>query len=259
MIKEYALVTGASKGIGKSMAYRLAKLGYSLLLVARNEGELQQIAATLKQDFNVDVHYFAIDLSEISAPGEVANWCKKMNVPLTIFINNAGYGLWGKFGDTGISEQLNMLDLNTRAVVELTHLLLPVLKNQPQSYILNVSSTAAYQAVPTFTIYAASKAFVLSFSRGLRYELKNTNISVSCLCPGPTDTGFAHRAGMDALAELAAKVNMTPDDVAGIALKGMFNKKTEIIPGFLNKLSSFGAKHLNKSLVERISAGLYKL
>jgi len=137
--------------------------------------------------------------------------------------------------------------------------LLPVLKNQPQSHILNVSSTAAYQAVPTFTIYAASKAFVLSFSRGLRYELKNTNISVSCLCPGPTDTGFAHRAGMDALAELAAKVNMTPDDVAGIALKGMFNKKTEIIPGFLNKLSSFGAKHLNKSLVERISAGLYKL
>jgi short-subunit dehydrogenase len=133
------------------------------------------------------------------------------------------------------------------------------LRKQKQAFILNVSSTAAYQAVPTLALYAASKAFVLSFSRALRYELKDTNISVSCLCPGPTDTGFAHRAGMDALAELAAKFNMPADEVARIGLKGMFRKKVEIIPGFLNKVSSFGARHLSKAMIERITAGLYKL
>jgi len=149
-----------------------------------------------------------------------------------------------------------MLQLNINAVAELTYYLLPQLKKQP-SYILNVSSTAAYQAVPTLAAYAASKAFVLSFSRALRIELKDT-ISVSCLCPGPTDTGFAHRAGMDAIAELAEKFNMRPAEVAKIGVEGMFKRKPEIVPGFLNKVSAIGARHINKALIERIAAGLYK-
>ncbi len=258
-MEEYTLITGASKGIGKAMALQLAKLGYNLLLVARSENELQQIAVNIKQEFGVNVYYLYLDLSEKDSPAKVAHWCKNLQVPLSILINNAGYGLWGKFEDLSIGDQLNMLDLNTRTVVELTHLLLPVLKTQKQAFILNVSSTAAYQVVPTLTLYAASKAFILSFSRGLRYELKDSNISVSCLCPGPTDTGFAQRAGMDTLAELAAKFNMSANEVAKIGLKGLFNKKAEIITGFLNKLSSFGARHLPKALIERITAGLYKM
>jgi short-subunit dehydrogenase len=150
-----------------------------------------------------------------------------------------------------------MLQLNINALVELTYLLLPILKQQPQSYILNVSSTAAYQAVPTLALYAASKAFVLSFSRALRYELRETTTSVSCLCPGPTDTGFAHRAGMDALAELADKFNMSPQEVAEAGIDGLFDKHAEIIPGLLNRLSAIGARHLNKSLIERITGRLY--
>ena len=120
-----------------------------------------------------------------------------------------------------------------------------------------MASTAAYQAVPTLAVYAATKAFVLSFSRALRIELKDV-VSVSCLCPGPTDTGFAHRAGMDAIADLAEKFNMQPGEVAKIGLEGMFNKKAEIIPGLLNKLSAIGSRHLNKALIERIASGLYK-
>jgi len=257
-MKEYALVTGASKGIGRSIALQLAGSGYNLLLASRSETELQQLAELIKKDHKVDVHYLAIDLSNNEAASKLYNWCKGLTVPISILINNAGFGAWGNFKDLDLKEQMKMLHLNMNTMVELTYFLLPELRKQEQAFILNVSSTAAYQAVPTLALYSASKAFVLSFSRALRYELKDTNISVSCLCPGPTDTGFAHRAGMDALAELAAKFNMSANEVAQIGLKGMFRKKAEIVPGFLNKVSSFGARHLSKSLIERITAGLYK-
>lgn len=257
-MKEYALITGASKGIGKSVAQSLAQMGYNVLLVARSEIDLKQLSESIILNDKVQAQYLPIDLSIDGAAKEVADWCKKLFVPITILINNAGYGLWGKFEDLNLAGQLNMLKLNMDTVVELTYYLLPLLKEQKQSYILNVSSTAAYQAVPTLGLYSASKSFVLSFSRALRYELKGTPVSVSCLCPGPTDTGFTKRAGMDALADLAEKFNMSPKIVAEVSLKGMFNKKAEIIPGFLNRLSSFGARYAPKSLVERISAGLYE-
>jgi short-subunit dehydrogenase len=257
-MKEYALITGASKGIGKSMAQSLAQMGYNVLLVARSETELKQLSESIILNDKVEVQYFPIDLSTDGAAKKVEDWCKKLSVPVTILINNAGYGLWGKFEDLDLAEQLNMLKLNMDTVVELTYYLIPLLKEQKQSYILNVSSTAAYQAVPTLGLYSASKSFILSFSHALRYELKGTPVSVSCLCPGPTDTGFTKRAGMDALADLAEKFNMSPKIVAEAGLKAMFNKKAEVIPGFLNRLSAFGARYAPKSLVERISAGLYE-
>ncbi|TKC65466.1 SDR family oxidoreductase [Pedobacter hiemivivus] len=258
MKNEFALITGASKGIGKSMAITLAKAGYHLLLVARSEAELQQLTMQIQNDYNNQVFYLPTDLSADTGPLQVAEWAQQHTDKLSILINNAGYGLWGDFEKLELSAQMNMLALNINAVLSLTHHLLPLLKQQKQSYILNLSSTAAYQAVPTLALYAASKSFILSYSRALRYELKNTTVSVSCLCPGPTDTGFAHRAGLDAMADLAEKFNMSPESVASAGIKGMFNKKAEIIPGFLNKLSAFGAQHLNKALIERITAGLYK-
>ncbi len=257
-MKEYALVTGASKGIGKSIVLQLARSGYNLLLVSRSETELQQFAELIRKDYKIDVHYLAIDLSNNGSALKLSDWCKDLAVPVSILINNAGFGVWGNFEELGLEEQIKMLNLNINTLVELTYFLLPVLRKQKPAFILNVSSTAAYQAVPTLALYSASKAFVLSFSRALRYELIKTNISVSCLCPGPTDTGFAHRAGMDALADLAAKFNMSANKVAQIGLKGMFSKKAEIVPGFLNKISGFASRHISKSIIERITAGLYK-
>jgi short-subunit dehydrogenase len=257
-MKEYALITGASKGIGKSIALLLAKKGYNLLLVARSENELEDLSVHIKAQYHVDVSYFLADLSAPGSARRVAEWSESLSAPVSILINNAGYGIWGNFDELALAEQMSIIKVNIDAVVELSYLLLPVLKSQKQAYILNVASTAAYQAVPTLAVYAASKSFVLSFSRALRYELKDTSVSVSCMCPGPTDTGFAHRAGMDALADLAAKFNMTPDDVAAIGISGMFNKKTEIVPGFLNKLSAVAAKHSPKAFIERVTAGLYK-
>lgn len=254
---KYALVTGASKGIGREIALLLARAGYHLLLVARSEADLQQVAK-LANEYKVNAFYLLIDLSMKDAAEAVATWCKSKASSLTILVNNAGYGVWGNFDQLSLADQMNMLKLNVDVVLELSHHLLPLLKQQEQAYILNISSTAAYQAVPTLSLYAASKTFILSYSRALRYELKDSSVSVSCLCPGPTATGFSSRAGMDALAELAEKFNMSAEVVAKIGLKGMFNKKAEIIPGFLNKISAFGTRLLPKSLIERITARLYQ-
>jgi len=250
-MSSYAIVTGASKGIGKELSIQLKEKGYDLILIARSTIELKQLA----DELGGGTLFLAIDLSESGAAKKVAEFCN--GLPISILVNNAGYGLWGNFEESDVGKQLNMLQLNINTVIELTYYLLPQLKQQQSAYILNVASTAAYQAVPTLAVYAATKSFILSFSRALRIELKDT-VSVSCLSPGPTDTDFAHRAGMDALADLAEKFNMQPAEVAKIGLEGMFNKKAEIVPGFLNKLSAIGARHINKALIERITAGLYK-
>jgi len=257
-MNEYALITGASKGIGKAIAISLARSGYHLLLVARSESELQLLSQSIEQEYKVQAHYLSADLSLSTSAARIKEWCTGITSDLFILINNAGYGLWADFEVLSLPEQLNMLRLNIDAVIELTYHLLPILRKQKQAYILNISSTAAYQAVPTLALYAASKSFILSYSRALRYELKDSPVAVSCLCPGPTATGFSSRAGMDALAELAEKFNMTPENVAETGLKGMFKKKAEIIPGFLNKVSVFGTWLLPKSLIESITAGLYK-
>lgn len=257
-VKGYALITGASSGIGKAMAWQLAQQGYSLLLTARSADALKQLSAEIIERHHVEVAYFPADLSLPETPEAIANWCAGKTSALSILINNAGYGLWGDFEGADLARQENMLQLNVAAVLALTHRLLPLLKKQTQAYILNISSTAAYQPVPTLAVYAATKSFVLSFSRALRHELKPTGVSVSCLCPGPTATGFADRAGMSALADLAEKFNMDANEVARVGLKGMFSKKAEIIPGGLNKLSAWGATHLPKALIERITANLYK-
>jgi len=255
----YALVTGASKGIGKEIARQLAQRGYHLLLVARSEDELQELAEELKDKHRVNAFYLSVDLAVSGTALVVAEWANSKTDQLTVLVNNAGYGIWGSFDALAIEVQMNMLQLNINAVLELTHHLLPGLKTKEQSYLLNVASTAAYQAMPTMSLYAASKSFILSYSRAIRYELKDTAVSVSCLSPGPTATGFGSRAGLDAFAELAEKFNMPAEVVARIGLDGMFNKKSEIIAGFLNKVSAWGANLLPKKLVEKISANLYRI
>jgi short-subunit dehydrogenase len=259
MTGNYALVTGASKGIGKEIALQLAQKGYNLLLSARSEEDLAQLVGEIEVKYKVNALYFGADLSKPGTASELADWANSITDGLSVLVNNAGYGIWGSFESLDLTAQMEMLQLNINAVLELTHHLLPSLKTQQQSYILNVASTAAYQAMPTMALYAASKSFILSYSRAITYELKDTSVSVSCLSPGPTATGFGSRAGLDAFAELADKFNMPATLVARIGLRGLFNKKPEIIAGFLNKVSAIGANLLPKALVERISANLYRL
>lgn len=254
----YALITGASKGIGLSMAHALASRKYNLLLIARSEEELAGISKELSSRWQVKTAYLAIDLSLPEAAAKVYEWCKAGNYPISVLINNAGYAVWGNFASRSLEEHQQMIRVNAETPVALCHYMLPLLQQQPQSYILNVSSTAAYQAVSTLALYAASKSFILLFSRALRQELKHSNVSVTCLCPGPVKTNFINRASMQAIQATADKYGMMPDTVAAIAIKGMFRKKSEIIPGALNIVSAFLTRLVPKALVEKIAADLYK-
>jgi short-subunit dehydrogenase len=256
--KEYAIVTGASKGLGKSIAIELAKRKFNLILLARSKNELERLQAELTSIYNVSVDIFVIDLGGKDAVKEVYDFILTKGYRINVLINNAGYGLWGRFNELSLDSQMDMCRLNMDTITGLCHLLLPLLLQEKESYILNVSSTAAYQAVPTLAVYSATKAFVLSFTRALRFELKDTSVSVSCLSPGPVDTGFAHRAGLDAFSKMAKKFNMQPDEVAKIAIQGMLRKKSEIIPGFANIVSVYANRILLKSFIEKMAGGIYK-
>jgi short-subunit dehydrogenase len=254
----FALITGASGGIGLSMARELAKRKIDVLLVARSEDKLGAAKKDLQEKYNINVEFLSTDLSKPGSAVVVTDWITKNSFPVSILINNAGYGIWGAVETTPWAQLNNMMQLNMITLAELCYGMLPELRKHNHSYILNVASTAAYQAVPTLATYAASKSFVILFTRGLRKELKNSRISVTCLSPGATSTGFIDRAGMAVLKERAEKFSMSADQVAKIAINGMFNKKTEVITGWMNWLSVQFTYFLPKGLIENIAAGLYK-
>ena len=254
----FALITGASKGIGKAIAKQLALQGYDLLLVARSSDLLQQTADEIKNTSKRDCRFLAIDLGKPDAAMAVYNWCISNQFDITVLINNAGYGLSGSFEKYSVEEHREMLQVNILTLVELTSLFLPELKKQKAAYILNIGSTASYQAVPLLSAYAASKAFVLNFSRGLYQELKKTSVSVTCVCPGPTDTNFVNRANVGVKGQKTAeRFNMTPEAVAQIAIKSLFARKSEVVAGGLNKVNAFFSWILPKNLVETIAKKLY--
>lgn len=256
----YAVITGASGGIGQSIALNLAKRGYGLILVARNETALKALAEQAQKLSGKECYYLVADLSLTDSPATVFEFCRKTTTDISVLVNNAGYGLWGPFDTLTLEEQLNMMQLNMTGMVKLSYLFLPVLKKQSRSYLMNIASTAAYQAVPLMSVYAASKSFVVFFSRGLRYELRKSPVSVTVISPGPTSTGFMNRAGMkeDWLVERSQKVSMTSDEVAAIAVDGMLKGKAEIVPGFLNVLAAKLTSFAPKILAEKIAARLYE-
>jgi short-subunit dehydrogenase len=255
----YALVTGASKGIGKAIAYNLAARKLNLLLVARSEDLLKEISIDLSNKFLVEVKYLPVDLGDENGAETIHEWTKKNNIPVNILINNAGYGLSGGFEKYSAADHSEMMHVNMISLVKLTSLFLPMLKQQSNSYILNIASNAAYQAVPYLSTYAASKSFVVSFSRALQYELRKTNVSVTCISPGGANTDFGVRANIGKRAIKAGeKFNMDPDEVAAIALDAMFKRKREIITGFINKLGAFLVWLTPKRLSETVAAKLYE-
>nr|WP_295864527.1 SDR family NAD(P)-dependent oxidoreductase [uncultured Chitinophaga sp.] len=255
----YALVTGAAKGIGKAIAAELAQRNYHLLLVDLDNTSLQETATALVGLYHVHVHTLHQDLSQPDALSKVTAWSSRWHDQLSVVVNNAGYGINGAFENLTLEEQFNIIDVNVKAQVGLSYAYIPVLRRFPKSWLLNLASTTAYQTVPYLNIYAATKAFALSFTRGLRHELRHSPISVSALSPGSTDTDFVNRARMGgSTRKLADRFNMTPEKVAKIAVNGLFKGKAEIVPGFVNKLNAFLPKFFPKPLVEKIAANIYE-
>ena len=255
----FALITGASKGIGKAIAEQLASRGYNVLLVSRSGQLLGELASSLSSKYKVQADIYPIDLSLLDAPETVYNWCVEKNYQVSVLVNNAGYGLSGSFERFSPQENLNMMQINMVTLVHLCQLFLPMLRQQKEAYILNIASTAAYQAIPNLSVYSASKAFVLRFSRGLRHELKDSSISVTVISPGATDTDFVVRAKIGKKGIQAAnKVKMTPEKVAEMSMQAMFAKKPELITGVINKAGAFLSWLLPKSLIERTTMKIYE-
>ena len=254
----FALVTGSSGGIGLSIAKEFASRKFDVLLLARSEPKLKSLQEEIQNQFNITVQYLVCDLSQHGAAYKVIKWATAYDVQ--IVVNNAGFGIWGNLEQNNLDDLNQLIQLNQVALMEICKGFIPVLKKRPgKSYILNIGSTAAYQAVPALAVYSASKAFVLLFTRALRWELKDTSISVTCFSPGTTSTGFMDRANMDdALKQKAEKFTMRADEVARIGVNGMFAGKAEVIPGLVNWISVKMVSFLPKYLIEKIAYNLYK-
>lgn len=190
-----ALVTGASMGIGVDLAECFAKDGYDLILTARSEAALKQVSDRLSSQYKIKATPIAIDLGVPGAGEKLAAEISARGLSVDALVNNAGYGIAGDFRGSDRAQQLGMIDLNDRALVELTHIYWPHMLANKRGGVLNVASTASFQPGPLMAIYYATKAFVLSFSEALWKEAEGTGVHVSCLCPGPTTSNFRERAG----------------------------------------------------------------
>ncbi len=237
-----ALITGASSGIGLELARVFAREGFDLVLVARNQKRLEEIARELK---SVQVRVIAADLSRPEAPAEVFAAVPKADV----LVNNAGYGLFGKFTETPLAAELSMMQLNMATLVALTKLYLPGMVAAKSGKICNVASTAAFQPGPLMAIYYATKAFVLSFSEAIANELKGTGVTVTALCPGPTTSGFQEQAKMEDSGLVKGKKMMDARTVAEAGYKGLMAGKTIVIPGFMNSLMARSVGFVPRSMI----------
>ncbi|MBK9419745.1 MAG: SDR family NAD(P)-dependent oxidoreductase [Flavobacteriales bacterium] len=253
----YALITGASQGLGKAIALELARHGYGVLLTARSGDALRGTAAEAEKISGLPSHLLEQDLFAPDAASVIAQWAIGLNVQLTCLVNNAGQGLWGLFTVLSAKEQLDMMRLNMAIPVALTHALLPALQKQPRSYLLNISSMTAYSPMATFGVYSGSKAFVRLWSRSLRIELEKGPVSVTVVCPGSIITGFTQRARMMAMDQLARKFGSTPEAVAIEAVKAMLKGKAEVVPGLLNRITAGLQGILPVALNERMASSIY--
>jgi short-subunit dehydrogenase len=247
------LITGASGGIGYELAKLFAKDRHNLVLVARNGPRLARVADELQRQFGITVKTFALDLTEFTAPQALFAQLQSAGVAVDVVVNNAGYGRYGEFADVPLEESLGQIQLNVTALVELTKLFLGPMLERRAGKIMNVASTAGFQPGPLMAVYYATKAYVISFSEALANELADKGITVTCLCPGATETGFAGRAGNDATRLFK---NLRPMDAKAVARAGyqaLLKGKTLVIPGFRNWLVAESIRVSPRKLATAVS------
>ena len=231
----------------------LARNGFDLALVARKRDTLEGAAGQLEGKFNVNVHVFAADLRRPEAPQTIFDFLRNESIPIEVLVNNAGFGLGGEFADTDLNRELEMIQVNIAALTHLSKLFLPAMIKRTAGHVLNVASTAAFQPGPLMAVYYATKAYVLSFSEALAEELRETGVTVTALCPGPTKTDFASTAhvGNSRLFTLFGIADAA--DVAEYGFQAMLAGKRVAVPGFRNKLVAQANRFSPRALVARVS------
>jgi uncharacterized protein len=240
------LITGASAGLGAEFARACAKRGEALALVARRRDRLD----ALKAELGGDVHIFAADLALPGAAESLIAELAAEGLTVATLINNAGFGLAGRFADRPLERQREMIDLNIRTLTELCHLVLPAMRAAGKGAILNVASTAAFQPGPNMAVYYATKAYVLSFTEALHHEMKGTGVKVSALCPGPTHSEFSDVA--DSHSPTLERMKMPAEPVVRAGLAGLDANKAVVIPGFKNKIGAQASRFLTRAAMRRI-------
>lgn len=252
---ETALITGASSGIGKVFAQELASSQTNLILVARSQDKLEKLADDLQSRFQVQTNIIVQDLTEDNACQTVFEKVKEKGLKVDLLVNNAGFGDYGAFSERSLPKQTAMIQLNITALVELTHLFLPLMIEQKQGKIINVASIAAFQPLPYLSVYAATKAFVLSFSEALWAENKDQGIKVLALCPGPTESEFFQAAEFPQ--EFEGKGTLTSaETVVKEALAALDKNQSNLVTGgiannLIVNLPRFFPRELITSAVEK--------
>lgn len=244
------LITGASGGIGAEFARQLARDNRNLVLVARSKHKLVQLADELSTAHNIQAVPLAFDLTDPNAPRQLFEATNNQNIEVDLLINNAGFGSLGEFTNFDLERDSKMIELNVKALVALTHLYLRPMQERKRGAIINVASTAAFQPVPFMTTYAATKAFVLSFSEALAEEMRPSNVRVMALCPGATETNFFQAAEGT---RPPMRIMQTPQQVVGIALHALAAGRTSVISGRSNYLVAQFSRLFPRALVAKIA------
>ncbi len=230
-----ALITGASSGIGLELARVCATHGHDVVLVARGERALVELASSLERDHAIRAHVIVADLSKADAVERIVERTSALRVVVDVLINNAGYGLYGPFAETPLDDELRMIQVNVVALTHLTKRVVAGMVARRRGRILNVASTAAFLPGPLMAVYYATKAYVLSFSEALANEVASSGVTVTALCPGPTASNFQTAAGLENSKLVFGKTLATSRAVAEAGYAGMMAGKTVVIPGLSNK------------------------
>jgi len=246
------LITGASSGIGEEFARRLAAEGHNLVLVARSEKALHELCDELMLEHKITAHYVALDLSRADADQQLSDETEKHGFEVDWLINNAGFGSYGDFIKLDRDRELQMIDLNIRSLVALTHRYLPAMRERRSGTIINVSSAASFQPIPFFATYAATKAFVTSFSEAIAEENRPFGIKIMALCPGSTKTNFFAAANMDKPVQI--KGQQTSAEVIETAMRGVRSSRTRIVSGFVNFVVSVLVNIVPNAVITRALA-----
>lgn len=244
------LITGASSGIGEAFARKLAARGRNVLLVARSEDKLIALCNELGRLTSIRAQYVALDLQQPDAPLQLFEETKKRELEVEMLINNAGFGSMGDFGKLDLEHELEMIQLNVRSLVELAHRFLGPMRERKRGTIINVASTAGFQPVPYMATYAATKAFVLSFSEALWDENRAHGVHVMALCPGVTETNFFEAAGID---RPPMRTVQTPEEVVETALRALNRKKSLVISGWANWFVVEAERFVPRSAVVKVA------
>jgi uncharacterized protein len=248
---ETVLITGASAGIGRELAICFAAEGCALVLTARREGKLLELADHLRSEYRVPVDVIAGDLAEPGAAIRLCNQLAGQGLSIDVLVNNAGFGLLGRFAELPLEAQLAMVQLNVTALTELTGRLLPLMLQRGRGGVLNVASTAAYQPGPGMAVYYATKAYVQSFSDALHVELRRSPLTITSLAPGPVETEFGQLSGMDQLG-LFTKSAMSARSVAKAGHRAFRQRRRTVTPGLVNRLGTLAGRWLPRAAVLRV-------